>query len=252
MVRIKVGGNTIENIDLVIFDKDGTIIELYHYWSRMVYFRASFICERLGLDKSHIRGLSYAMGVDTDKGKLKPEGPVGLKKREIVMSEAMAYLKNLGFEDTETLCTDVFKEVDVYSQNNLKDFIKPIDGAIELIKTLNSKGCKIAIATTDISERARLAMDYLCLEKYVHLIVGAEMVKRPKPDPDQIFFALDFFNCKKDNAIMVGDALSDVEMGLNAGIKGSIGLLTGFGTYEEFIKITPYVVTDISYIKVIE
>ncbi|MCX8022717.1 MAG: HAD hydrolase-like protein [Syntrophorhabdaceae bacterium] len=250
MVNIQVGDHTIENIELAIFDKDGTIIELYHYWSKMVYFRALFICKRLGLDNSHIKGLSYAMGVDFDEKKLKPEGPVGLKKREIVMKEAINYLKDLGFNDTENLCIEVFNEVDAYSQNHLGDFIKPIDGAVELLRNLAYYGCKVVIATTDISIRAKIAMEFLGLENCVHLIVGAEMVKRQKPYSDQIEFALNVFNCKKDNAIMVGDALIDVEMGINAGLKGSIGLLTGFGTYDEFIRITPYVVNDISQIKV--
>ncbi|HPP07367.1 MAG TPA: HAD hydrolase-like protein, partial [Syntrophorhabdaceae bacterium] len=109
-----------------------------------------------------------------------------------------------------------------------------------------------AIATTDISERAMLAMRHLGIEKYIHFFAGAEMVERQKPFPDQVELILKVLNSKKENAIMVGDALTDVEMGVNAGLKGTIGLLTGFGTYEDLIKITPYVVPDISWIKVIK
>jgi len=42
MVKIKAGNHLIEDIKIAIFDKDGTIIELYHYWSKMVYFRSFF------------------------------------------------------------------------------------------------------------------------------------------------------------------------------------------------------------------
>jgi len=252
MVKIKAGNHLIEDIKIAIFDKDGTIIELYHYWSKMVYFRSFFLCEKLRLDKSHIKDLAYAMGVDFDKGRLRPKGPVGLKKREIVMGEAINYLKNIGLNNIENICIDVFKYVDVFSQENLKEFIKPIEGAVELIKNLFFNGCKIAIATTDISDRARVAMKYLDIEKYIHFFAGAEMVERPKPFPDQVELILKALNLKKENAIMVGDAITDVQMGVNAGLKGSIGLLTGFGTYEDFIKITPYVVPDISYIEVVK
>ncbi|HPU30399.1 MAG TPA: HAD hydrolase-like protein, partial [Syntrophorhabdaceae bacterium] len=221
MVKIKVGDHLIEDIEVAIFDKDGTIIELYHYWSKMVYFRSLFLCERLSLDKSHVKGLAYAMGVDFDKGRLRPEGPVGLKKREIVMGEAIKYLKNIGLNNIENACIDVFKYVDAFSQQNLKEFIKPIEGAMELLKNLFFNGCKIAIATTDISERAKIAMKYLDMEKYIHFFAGAEMVERPKPFPDQVELILNVLNSKRENAIMVGDAITDVQMGVNGGLKAS-------------------------------
>lgn len=251
MINILVGDKLLENIELMVFDKDGTIIELYHYWSRMVYYRALFICERLGMDKSHIKGLSYAMGVDWEKESLRPQGPVGLKKREIVMQEAIYYLEGQGYNNAKQVCLDVFKDVDEFSLARLNEFIKPINGSVELIKELFSKGCKVAIATTDLSERAKVAIRHLGLEGYINLILGADTVKKPKPNPEQIELALKRLSVPKEKAVMVGDALTDVEMGINAGLRGTIGLLSGFGTYEEFCKLTPFVVPDISYLKVI-
>jgi len=236
----------------MIFDKDGTIIELYHYWSKMVYYRAQFICERLGIEESHVKGLGYAMGVDWDNQRLRPEGPVGLKRREIVMKEAVSYLEKIGYKNMEELCFNIFQEVDEFSLSRLHDFIRPINGSTELIRQLHAGGCKIAIATTDLTERASLAMRHLGLEEYIDLIVGTEMVKRPKPDPDQIELVLEVLKCKRECTVMVGDAATDVEMGINAHVRAAVGLLTGFGTAEEFSKITPYVVPDISGIKVVE
>ena len=66
---------------LVIFDKDGTLIELYPYWSQMVALRARIICETLGLGTEHEPGLRWALGVDEKAGRLRQDGPVGLKKR---------------------------------------------------------------------------------------------------------------------------------------------------------------------------
>lgn len=250
MVNIQVGNHLLENIELMIFDKDGTIIDLYQYWSRMVYFRSLFICQRTGIDISHLNRLGYVMGVDWEAGRLRPEGPVGLKKREVVMREAINYLEGLGLSQVDELCSQVFKDVDDFSLTRLYDFIKPIDGSVELIKQLFTKGCKVAIATTDLSSRAYVAMKHLGLENHINLIIGAEMVKKPKPDPEQIELALARLSVSRERTIMVGDAATDVEMGINAGVRGAIGLLTGFGTYEEFRRMTPYIVPDISHIKV--
>jgi phosphoglycolate phosphatase-like HAD superfamily hydrolase len=50
MIDLSVNFNIIRDVGLVIFDKDGTLIELYHYWSQMVALRARLIGEALGLD----------------------------------------------------------------------------------------------------------------------------------------------------------------------------------------------------------
>ena len=251
MVDLFVGKTIIDDVRLIILDKDGTIIELYHYWSKMVELRARLICERLSLDGIHMKNMAYEMGVDYDMGRLRPDGPVGLKKREIVMQAAIDYLAILGFKETYNLCFDVFKEVDEFTSGSLKEFVKPIEGAEKFVRNASNSGCKIAVATTDRKRRAELAMDFIGINNDVDMIVGADDVSRQKPDPEQIYIILNALGIDRTHAVMVGDALTDVEMGLNAGIKASIGLLTGFATYDQLIKITPYVADDISKIEII-
>ena len=89
MVALELGKSTIDQVNLVIFDKDGTLMELYHYWSQMIDLRSKLICERLALDVSHRTELNFAMGVDDVNRCLRSGGPVGAKKREIVMQAAM-------------------------------------------------------------------------------------------------------------------------------------------------------------------
>ena len=88
MIDLLIDSKVIHDVGLVIFDKDGTLIELYHYWSQMVVLRARLICEALGLGQEHEAGLRWALGVDEKAGRLRPEGPVGLKKREVVIKAA--------------------------------------------------------------------------------------------------------------------------------------------------------------------
>ncbi len=251
MVSLSVGGALIKNISLMIFDKDGTLMELHHYWSKMVGLRAEMICERLGLDDSHIKRIALEMGADINTGRLRPGGPVGLKKREIVMQAAIDYLSAVGFDDTYSMCTDVFKEIDEISSRDLSAFVRPIPGAEKLIRDISRKGCKVAIATTDRHERARLAMEFLGFVDALDVIIGADDVKMQKPDPEQIELILNAFGIARSNAVMVGDALTDVQMGTNARLQASIGLLTGLVTYDELAKVTPYVVSDISKIQIL-
>jgi len=251
MVNINVNNQTIEGIDLVIFDKDGTLMDLYHYWSQMVGLRAEFICQELGLDAKHYDNLLYGMGVDSKVGKLRPEGPVGLKKRDIVLQAAVDYLTSAGYPDTHDLCFEAFKEVDRFSSENLKRFIRSIDGANDIVNTLSENGCKIAIATTDVTERAKLAMEFLGIANKIDFIVGADMVSNSKPDPEMINVILNTLNIDKSNTAMVGDAITDVQLGINADLKASIGVLTGLSSYDQLKMITPYVANGISDLKII-
>ena len=251
MVNINVNNQTIEGIDLVIFDKDGTLMDLYHYWSQMVGLRARFICQELGLDMTHHTNLLYGMGVDYKAGKLRPEGPVGLKKREIVLQAAVDYLASIGYTDTYDLCFEAFREVDSLSSENLRRFIRPIDGANDIVNTLYENGCEIAIATTDVTERAKLAMDFLGIADKIDFIAGADMVSNSKPDPEMIYVILNALNIDKSNAVIIGDAITDVQLGINADLKASIGVLTGLSSYDQLKMITPHVINGVSDMKFI-
>lgn len=249
MVNIKVNNQMIEGIKLVIFDKDGTLMDLYHYWSQMVGLRAKFICQELKLDMTHHNNLLYDMGVDSKVGKLRPEGPVGLKKREIVLQAAVDYLASVGYPETYDLCFEVFKEVDRLSSENLKQFIRPIDGVNDIVNTLSKNGCKIAIATTDVTKRAKLAMEFLGIADKIDFIAGADMVSNSKPDPEMVYVILNTLNIDRSNAVIVGDAITDVQLGINANLKASIGVLTGLSTANNLRKLTPHVIENIGGIK---
>ena len=248
MADIKVGRYLIKDIQLAVFDKDGTLTDLYKYWSSMVGFRADLICRRLHLKEADSIAMQEAMGVELKNSRLKPQGPVGLKKREVVMQTTIDYLATIGFSDTKQLCTDAFEEVDRHSLNHFSSIISPIEGLYNLFDSLKKNSCKIAIATTDRTERAQLAMEHLKIADQIDLIVGADMISNAKPDPEIANLILNKLNVPRDTAIMVGDAMSDVELGVNAGLKASIGVLTGLAAEEELKGVTRHVVQSIAEI----
>jgi phosphoglycolate phosphatase-like HAD superfamily hydrolase len=188
--------------------------------------------------------------VDEKAGRMRPEGPVGLKKREVVLKAATDYLDGIGWRNSLRLCEEVFDRVDEVSRGNLSEFIKPIPGAVSLMSALHDCGCRVALATVDVGRRARLVMDFIGASDMLDLIVGGEDVVRPKPDPEMIHIILNRLGIDRSQAVMVGDALTDMQMGINAGLKASIGVLTGFATADQFRPLTPFVARDVSEISV--
>jgi len=251
MVDIKINTDVIKDIRLMIFDKDGTLMDLYNYWSQMVGYRVELANKKFGLGESEKKKVMYDMGVDLENHRLKSDGPVGLKKREIVMQAMMDSLNSLGFPITQDICCEIFKEADRMSLDHLAEIIKPVDGMHRLIDTLHKKGCRIAVATTDKTERATLALRFLKISDKVDIVVGEDMVKKYKPYPDMVNLILKLSSIDQNHAVIVGDAITDVEMGINAGLKAAVAVCSGLTPKKDLLNKTRYVIDDISHIMVI-
>ncbi|MFC1804630.1 HAD family hydrolase, partial [Candidatus Omnitrophota bacterium] len=120
----------------------------------------------------------------------------------------------------------------------------------ELFSLLKENSCKIAIATTDKTERAELVMDFLGLKDQTDFIIGADLVKKGKPAPDMVNFILKRLAIDRGRAVMIGDALTDIQMGINARLKASIAVLSGLASESELKKLTPHIIKSIETIRV--
>jgi len=241
----------ITGIDLFVFDKDGTIIDLYNYWYHMIELRARRLCGIYNLPApEHMDNLMSEMGIDIQNKRLKPEGPVGLLPREVVQKAAEGYLGKQGCGNTAESCFRVFKEVDMASEGILDKLIKPIDGAIDLLRCIKHKKAKVAIATTDKTHRAELAVKFLGIEGLVDIVVGADKVKNSKPAPDMLALIGAGLNIGPSRSVMIGDAGTDIRMGINAKFKASIAVCSGLTARDELAELTPYIADDISKIRI--
>lgn len=109
--------------------------------------------------------------------------------------------------------------VETYRQisNDLsKEYVKAYEGIPELLVELRKKGYMIAMVSNKVSEAINLGLTQCQINQYFDLIVGAEMLKSPKPDPDGIMQVMKFFN--NDKTILVGDTLIDLSTAKNASI----------------------------------
>jgi phosphoglycolate phosphatase len=248
--NLRINDYIISDVSLAVFDKDGTLIDVHTYWTNMVKFRAESVARKLCLGEKETVGLMNSMGVDTDLWKIKPEGPVGIKKREIVLHAGVEYLLALGMPDHTNLFEEAFSEVDEKSIDYFHEIIKPLDGLHELFECLRKHSCLIAVATADRTERARLAMRHVGVEDSIDLIVGADLVKKSKPATDMADFVISRLGIPRKASVMVGDAVSDVRMGLNSRFRASIGVASGSTSPERLLEVTPFVVPSIADISI--
>jgi phosphoglycolate phosphatase len=238
MSSLSVNGKTVlNNVKLIIFDKDGTLIDVHHYWVSMIKIRASEIANKWfnGEKRANFEtGLVDLMGVDIETNKLKPEGPVGVRSRGYIVSIVKDYIckhaQIVSNNDVELL----FKDVDMITEKNLLSLLKILPGVKQLLEKIRQFGIKVVITSSDITSRVIIAMDVLGLKSYFSEIIGGDSVKNTKPAPDLAQLALLKIGCHPCNVVVIGDHPVDILMGIGADINTNIGVLNGISTKENF------------------
>ncbi|MGW0891192.1 HAD-IA family hydrolase [Saccharopolyspora sp. NPDC002578] len=100
----------------------------------------------------------------------------------------------------------------------LADRVEVFDGVPEVLRTLRERGLGLAVATGKSGPRARSLLDRLGLLPLFDHVIGSDEVARPKPAPDIVLRALALLDVPPSTAIMVGDAVTDLDSARAAGV----------------------------------
>lgn len=130
-------------------------------------------------------------------------------------------------------------DVDLYADTYRRLFdIHNKDGAvnlypnvIETLKALKARGFTLTIASSRGQASLSQFVKNLGLTDIITYILGAGDVENGKPHPEAIFKTLDKYGFTPDQAIMVGDTIFDIQMGINAGTR-TCGVTYGNGSRE--------------------
>lgn len=238
-----------KNPSLFAFDKDGTIIDVHHYWVSMTNLRVKLLKNyHQNLSSTAERDLLTGLGVNLKKNQMFSDGPTGVKPRTFNQSIAENILRAHGISKN-FMVEDAFSEADEISRLKIKSFVKPIPGALELINIVHSMNINIAVISNDIHSRVQLAMESLNIIDKISLIVGGDEVKNVKPSSDMLIKAMKYFRCNSLDVVNIGDHPNDMQMGLNANVSCNIGVLTGLNSEKEFQSFNCQLVNSLFEVK---
>ncbi|GGS50269.1 HAD-IA family hydrolase [Streptomyces griseoviridis] len=106
----------------------------------------------------------------------------------------------------------------------LADRVTLFPGVHDLLRLLRHHGVKCAVATGKAGWRARSLLDRLGVLPLFDHVIGSDEVARPKPAPDIVLRALDLLRVDAEEAIMVGDAVTDLAAARDAGVAAAAAL----------------------------
>lgn len=107
--------------------------------------------------------------------------------------------------------------------------------ADRLLRELANKGIRVGIVTTKYRYRIDAILEKFDLTEYVELIIGGDDVKKHKPDPEGLLYAVERFGVKKSEVLYVGDSFVDAKTAEGAEVDFA-AVLTGTTSKEEFMK----------------
>jgi HAD superfamily hydrolase (TIGR01509 family) len=118
--------------------------------------------------------------------------------------------------DNETV-EQMIDEYNVIYKEEGEKLVELFDGVAETLNHLKKAGVKIVIASNNIQPVLRRLTTNLGIAQYIDDIVSVEDVENVKPAPDIALEVLRRYNINAKEALVVGDATLDMDMGREAG-----------------------------------
>ena len=248
MISLKTESWDISNIETVLFDKDGTFIDLHYFWGKMTEMRAKEIIKRYGLDINLFEKICLFLGYDPKSSKMLSDGITALYSRSKIIEIFREKLVEIGVSVSVCELEKIFDFVSCEFYKEIEKYTKTIDSAIRFINDLYLNGVKLGVVTSDSVKSTILTLKQYGWEKYFDVVIGRESSPCTKESGEPTKLALQKLNAKPETAVMIGDAPMDYLSAKNAGINNVILVSTGQIEKEVLMQTSPFSVEDLEEI----
>lgn len=229
-----VGGPDLDvDIDGIVFDKDGTLIDLNATWAPVTrraidamvdeaVGAAAGVDEASGVEAGALRAhLWTALGVD-DEGLLVPNGVAAVEPVSVMADVAVAVLDQFGSSAPIAVERLRHGQVDVGALE-----IVPLGPVRSTLERLAAAGLSLAVATSDQRDITVATLDRLGWSDLLpHLACGDDAIGA-KPDPVVVTSLAEAMGTTADRLMMVGDSVGDIRTGSAAGCAATVGIIAG-------------------------
>ena len=248
MALLAAGGIT-RQIDLVIFDKDGTLVDFDLLWTSKLASAVSGIMAQAGPVPGLVPALHNAIGYDSTSGRVVAESPLAvstLARLETVCATVL-YQHGLPWHRAETLAVQYFMPAFLAAPG--REHLAPIGDIAGLFANLKRAGVQVAVCTSDNRLPTGAALALLGLGPMVDHIVCGDDAHASKPAPDGLLHLARLHGVAPGRIAMAGDSAGDMLAGRAAGAGLTVGVLSGTGKAEDMAGIADVIVADIHAIR---
>jgi phosphoglycolate phosphatase len=236
--------------DLVVFDKDGTLVDFEFMWGRLAVAWVERLVAETG-DRGLARDLYRSMGYDARQQRTKPQSPLAIAStgqlRAIVAGTL--YRHGIPWPQAEDHTRRAFETGESLP---LAELIRPTGDVRGLLQRLQGAGVGVAVVTTDHRAETEETLQLMGIAPLVDHAVCGDDGLLSKPAPDMLLAACQALGADPARTAVVGDTVADLEMARRAGAGFGAAVLTGAGDPVQLRAQASAVLGSINEIRVVE
>lgn len=188
--------NIIPEYDTYLFDVDGTLI-----------------------DTADLVVKCFLYTIQTCRDKLVFDKEITADEIKSLMGLPLRYQMELFFGPmTDNKYSEIHKVYSEYQEKIYLDYLALFPGVKETLADLKSAGKKLGIVTSRRMISLRCYTDAMDISMYFDEFITPEATTKHKPDAAPVLEAIKRLNADPRKTVFIGDALFDIQSGVNAGI----------------------------------
>ena len=247
---LRIGGQILAPT-LVVFDKDGTLIAFDDMWHAWYERLLTSLSARLTLTPETHLGLAGTLGYDVVSGEWDPQGPLTLAATpEVELLVASQLYWHLGLTWDEALEQVKLAATEARAELFRADLLRPLGDIAGLLAKLRAAGIKVALATADTRVPTQHALDALAIEGLFDTVVCGDDGFALKPAPDMGLEVCRRLGVAPQEALMIGDTTSDLQMARKAGFGWAVAVTTGASQAQDLAPLADQVIAGLHEIEV--
>ena len=220
-------GERIHQVEAVVFDKDGTLIDFHHLWSGKARATVAALLERYPGHPELGDALFRSLGYDPAGRTTAADSPLAVSPMETLETviAVVLYQAGIAWHPAQDAARETFGEFARALPR--RDQLKPIGDLPGLFETLKTAGIRIAVATSDDRAATLETLRLLGLTSRVDALVCGDDPLAAKPDPEGLHHLAEQLGVPTAAMLMVGDSVCDLQTGRNAGVACCVGVTSG-------------------------
>lgn len=221
----------------VLFDKDGTLIDLQASWVGAGLATARHLCA-LAQAPHRVEELVRDAGYDALAARLDPRSTWASGTTEALVRDWIAQLALTG---GEALVARTVASMTAQAAAS----VVPLADLGDLFSGLSARGLRLGVATMDLEAGARIALERLGVIEAVDFVCGCDSGHGEKPGPGMVFAFCRACNLVPAQVMVVGDTPHDMQMARAAGAGVAVAVTSGAASAAVLQALGDHVIADI-------
>ncbi len=241
-------GNRKVRCRLIVFDKDGTLVDLRSVVLAKARARRDCIQKRAGKKISKL--WERIVGVNLEAGEIDADGPLVsmTPEEEILIAAFSFYVNGYSWEESRKATRMAYYEAEKTLGSTCGAVL--LAGVRDKLEMLKKHGFIIAVASNDKHSVIEDSFTALGIRSLCDTIVGSDDVPNGKPSPRMMEDILKRTGIGPEETVVVGDSIVDMKMGRNARVKACVAVLTGSGTRDKLEPLADVILRSLSELEV--